>query len=341
MNIEQHITSVVKAAVEALYGEVADSQIQIQKTRKEFEGDYTLVVFPLVKMARKAPEAVATEIGEKVVASAAEFSAFNVIKGFLNLSLDQKFWVERFGEIAADENYGVAEPTGRTIMIEYSSPNTNKPLHLGHIRNNLLGYSVAQILAANGHNVIKANLVNDRGIHICKSMVAWLRYGNGATPESTGKKGDHLVGDYYVEFDKHYKAEIKELVAGGMSEEEAKKQAPILLEAQEMLRKWEAKDAEVRALWEKMNGWVYDGFDVTYKTLGVDFDKVYYESQTYILGKGLVEEGLAKGIFFRKDDGSVWIDLESDGLDQKLLLRGDGTSVYMTQDLGTALQRFE
>ena len=341
MNIEQHISSVVKAAVEALYGEVADSQIQIQKTRKEFEGDYTLVVFPLVKMARKSPEAVATEIGEKVVASAAEFSSFNVIKGFLNLSLDQKFWVERFEEVAATENYGIAPSTGRTIMIEYSSPNTNKPLHLGHIRNNLLGYSVAQILAANGHNVIKANLVNDRGIHICKSMVAWLRYGNGATPESTGKKGDHLVGDYYVEFDKHYKAEIKELVAGGMSEEEAKKQAPILLEAQEMLRKWEAKDEEVRALWEKMNGWVYDGFDVTYKTLGVDFDKVYYESQTYILGKGLVEDGLAKGIFFRKEDGSVWIDLEADGLDQKLLLRGDGTSVYMTQDLGTALQRFE
>ena len=341
MNIEQYIAGVVKTAVELLYGEVADSQIQIQKTRKEFEGDYTLVVFPLVKLARKAPEAVATEIGEKVVASAAEFCSFNVIKGFLNLSLAPTFWAERFGEISADENYGVAPSTGRTIMIEYSSPNTNKPLHLGHIRNNLLGYSVAQILAANGHNVIKANLVNDRGIHICKSMVAWLRYGNGATPESTGKKGDHLVGDYYVEFDKHYKAEIKELIAGGMSEEEAKKQAPILLEAQEMLRKWEAKDEAVRALWEKMNGWVYDGFDVTYKTLGVDFDKVYYESQTYILGKGLVEEGLAKGIFFRKDDGSVWIDLEADGLDQKLLLRGDGTSVYMTQDLGTALQRFE
>ena len=341
MSIEQYITSQVTAVVEYLYGPVAESQIQIQKTRKEFEGDFTLVVFPLVKMARKSPEAVATEIGEKLVERAFDIASFNVIKGFLNLSLDQKFWVERFEEVAANENYGVAEPTGRTIMIEYSSPNTNKPLHLGHIRNNLLGYSVAQILAANGHNVIKANLVNDRGIHICKSMVAWLRYGNGATPESTGKKGDHLVGDYYVEFDKHYKAEIKELIAGGMSEEEAKKQAPILLEAQEMLRKWEAKDAEVRALWEKMNGWVYDGFDVTYKTLGVDFDKVYYESQTYILGKGLVEEGLAKGIFFRKEDGSVWIDLEADGLDQKLLLRGDGTSVYMTQDLGTALQRFE
>ena len=341
MSIEQYITSQVTAVVEYLYGPVAESQIQIQKTRKEFEGDFTLVVFPLVKMARKSPEAVATEIGEKLVERAFDIASFNVIKGFLNISLTKEFWATRFENLAANENYGVAEPTGRTIMIEYSSPNTNKPLHLGHIRNNLLGYSVAQILAANGHNVIKANLVNDRGIHICKSMVAWLRYGNGATPESTGKKGDHLVGDYYVEFDKHYKAEIKDLVAGGMSEEEAKKQAPILLEAQEMLRKWEAKDAEVRALWEKMNGWVYDGFDVTYKTLGVDFDKVYYESQTYILGKGLVEDGLAKGIFFRKEDGSVWIDLEADGLDQKLLLRGDGTSVYMTQDLGTALQRFE
>ena len=341
MSIEQYITSQVTAVVEYLYGPVAESQIQIQKTRQEFEGDFTLVVFPLVKMARKSPEAVATEIGEKLVERAFDIASFNVIKGFLNLSLNGSFWKERFAEVVADEHFGEAEPTGRNIMIEYSSPNTNKPLHLGHIRNNLLGYSVAQILAANGHNVIKANLVNDRGIHICKSMVAWLRYGNGATPESTGKKGDHLVGDYYVEFDKHYKAEIKELVAGGMSEEEAKKQAPILLEAQEMLRKWEAKDEEVRALWEKMNGWVYDGFDVTYKTLGVDFDKVYYESQTYILGKGLVEDGLAKGIFFRKEDGSVWIDLEADGLDQKLLLRGDGTSVYMTQDLGTALQRFE
>ena len=341
MSIEQFMIEQVHAVVCLLYGHVEYSQIQLQKTRKEFEGDYTLVVFPLVKMARKSPEAVATEIGEKLLERAFHIESYNVVKGFLNISLEKNFWLNRFENIIAKEDYGQAEPTGRTIMIEYSSPNTNKPLHLGHIRNNLLGYSVAQILKANGHNVIKANLVNDRGIHICKSMVAWLRYGNGATPESTGKKGDHLVGDYYVEFDKHYKAEIKELVAGGMSEDEAKKKAPILLEAQEMLRKWEAKDEEVRALWEKMNGWVYDGFDVTYKTLGVDFDKVYYESQTYILGKGLVEEGLAKGIFFRKEDGSVWIDLEADGLDQKLLLRGDGTSVYMTQDLGTALQRFE
>ncbi|MBQ5353001.1 MAG: arginine--tRNA ligase, partial [Alistipes sp.] len=288
-----------------------------------------------------SPEATATEIGEKLVAVSGDVSAFNVIKGFLNISLSAAFWQARFAEIVAVENYGVAEPTGKTIMVEYSSPNTNKPLHLGHIRNNLLGYSVSQILAANGHKVIKANLVNDRGIHICKSMVAWQRYGNGATPQSTGIKGDHLVGDYYVEFDKHYKAEIAELVAGGMSEDEAKKSAPILLEAQEMLRKWEAKDEAVRTLWQTMNGWVYEGFDVTYKALGVDFDKVYYESQTYLLGKSIVSEGLEKGIFFKKEDGSVWIDLTADGLDQKLLLRGDGTSVYMTQDLGTALQRFE
>ncbi|MBQ4502690.1 MAG: arginine--tRNA ligase [Alistipes sp.] len=341
MNIDKYISEVVASVVTELYGQVAPAQIQIQKTRKEFEGDYTLVTFPLLKLSRKSPEATATEIGEKLVAASGDVSAFNVIKGFLNISLSAAFWQARFAEIIAVENYGVAEPTGKTIMVEYSSPNTNKPLHLGHIRNNLLGYSVSQILAANGHKVIKANLVNDRGIHICKSMVAWQRYGNGATPQSTGIKGDHLVGDYYVEFDKHYKAEIAELVAGGMSEDEAKKSAPILLEAQEMLRKWEAKDEAVRTLWQTMNGWVYEGFDVTYKALGVDFDKVYYESQTYLLGKSIVSEGLEKGIFFKKEDGSVWIDLTADGLDQKLLLRGDGTSVYMTQDLGTALQRFE
>ena len=341
MNIDKYILEIMLEVVSNLYGEVTPQQIQIQKTRKEFEGDYTLVCFPLLKLSRKSPEATATEIGEAVVAASEHISAYNVIKGFLNLSLSLSFWQARFAEIVATEEYGRAESTGKTIMVEYSSPNTNKPLHLGHIRNNLLGYSVSQILAESGHKVIKANLVNDRGIHICKSMVAWQRYGNGATPESTGIKGDHLVGDYYVEFDKHYKAEIAELVAGGMSEEEAKKSAPILLEAQEMLRKWEAKDEDVRALWEMMNGWVYDGFDVTYKTLGVDFDKVYYESQTYLLGKSIVAEGLDKGIFFRKEDGSVWIDLTADGLDQKLLLRGDGTSVYMTQDLGTALQRFE
>ena len=339
VNIEEFISSVVARASQELYG--TSDNIQIQKTRKEFEGDYTVVVFPLLRASKKSPEATATELGEKIVASTPEIKSFNVIKGFLNLVVDAKFWAERFAEIINTEEYGMAPASGRTIMIEYSSPNTNKPLHLGHIRNNLLGYSVATILKANGHNVIKVNLVNDRGIHICKSMLAWQLYGGGETPESSGMKGDHLVGKYYVEFDKHYKQQIKELVAEGMSEEEAKKSAPVMLQAQEMLRKWEAKDPEVYALWEKMNGWVYEGFDVTYKALGVDFDKVYYESQTYLLGKSLVEDGLKKSVFFRKEDNSVWIDLEADGLDQKLLLRGDGTSVYMTQDLGTALSRFE
>ena len=341
MNAENFVLQAVTASVEALYGAVDKSQLQLQKTRKEFEGDFTLVTFPLLKLSRKSPEATANEIGEHIVANTPQISSFNVIKGFLNLVLAPAFWAECFKEIAATENYGDAAPSGRTIMIEYSSPNTNKPLHLGHIRNNLLGYSVAQILKANGHNVIKVNLVNDRGIHICKSMLAWQLYGEGETPASSGMKGDHLVGKYYVEFDKHYKAQIKELVAEGMSEDEAKKKAPIMLQAQEMLRKWEAKDKEVYDLWQTMNGWVYDGFDVTYKALGVDFDKVYYESQTYLLGKSLVQEGLDKGVFFRKEDNSVWIDLTADGLDQKLLLRGDGTSVYMTQDLGTALSRFE
>ena len=340
INAEEFILSVVKRATEELYG-VGDN-IQIQKTRKEFEGDYTVVVFPLLKASRKSPEATATELGEKIVASTPEIKSFNVIKGFLNLAIDSSFWAARFQEIVETENFGMAPASGRTIMIEYSSPNTNKPLHLGHVRNNLLGYSVATILKANGHNVIKVNLVNDRGIHICKSMLAWQLYGGGETPASSGMKGDHLVGKYYVEFDKHYKAQVKELMAEkGISEDEAKKQAPIMLQAQEMLRKWEAKDPEVYALWETMNGWVYEGFDVTYKAMGVDFDKVYYESQTYLLGKSLVEDGLKKGVFFRKEDNSVWIDLEADGLDQKLLLRGDGTSVYMTQDLGTALSRFE
>ena len=339
VNIEEFISSVVRSHAEELYG-VSDN-IQIQKTRKEFEGDYTVVVFPLLRASKKSPEATATELGEKIVAATPEIKSFNVIKGFLNLVVDASFWAARFSEIAEAEEYGMAAPSGRTIMIEYSSPNTNKPLHLGHIRNNLLGYSVATILKANGHNVIKVNLVNDRGIHICKSMLAWQLYGGGETPESSGMKGDHLVGKYYVEFDKHFKEEVKALVAEGKSEEEAKKCAPIMLAAQEMLRKWEAKDPEIYALWEKMNGWVYEGFDVTYKAMGVDFDKVYYESQTYLLGKSLVEEGLKKGVFFRKEDNSVWIDLEADGLDQKLLLRGDGTSVYMTQDLGTALSRFE
>ncbi|MBP3317167.1 MAG: arginine--tRNA ligase [Alistipes sp.] len=341
MNTETFISQIATAAITALYGEISPAQVQIQKTRKEFEGDYTLVTFPLLKLSRKAPEATANEIGEYIVANNDQINSFNVIKGFLNLSLAPSYWLGQFNEAVADENFGFAEPSGRTVMIEYSSPNTNKPLHLGHIRNNLLGYSVAQILKANGHNVIKVNLVNDRGIHICKSMLAWKLYGNGETPASSGMKGDHLVGKYYVEFDKHYKAQIKELVAGGMSEDEAKKSAPIMLEAQEMLRKWEAKEPEVYELWQTMNGWVYEGFDVTYKALGVDFDKVYYESQTYLLGKSLVQDGLDKGVFFHKEDNSVWIDLEADGLDQKLLLRGDGTSVYMTQDLGTALSRFE
>ncbi len=341
MNIENFISEAVRKSVEALYGPLDKEQLQIQKTRKEFEGDYTLVTFPLLRRSRKSPEATATEIGEYMTANIPEFKSFNVVKGFLNLSLDVKFWMDRFSELAADPKFGQAAPTNRTVMIEYSSPNTNKPLHLGHVRNNLLGYSVAQILAANGHNVIKVNLVNDRGIHICKSMLAWQLYGNGETPESTGMKGDHLVGRYYVEFDKHYKEQIKELMAEGQSEDEAKKNAPVMLQAQEMLRKWEAKDPGVYALWEKMNGWVYKGFDATYKAMGVSFDKVYYESQTYLLGKSLVQEGLDKGIFYRRDDNSVWIDLTKDGLDEKLLLRGDGTSVYMTQDLGTAYRRFE
>ncbi len=341
MNIDVFISEVVARAVEALYGKEENEQLQVQKTRKEFVGDYTLVVFPLLRRSRKSPEATAQEIGEWIVANTPEVEAFNVIKGFLNLSLSSSFWGERFAEIFADETFGVAAPSGRTVMVEYSSPNTNKPLHLGHIRNNLLGYSVAQILKANGHNVLKVNLVNDRGIHICKSMLAWKLYGNGETPASTGEKGDHLVGRYYVEFDKHYKAQVKELMAQGQSEDEAKKSAPIICEAHEMLRKWEAKEPEVYALWQMMNGWVYEGFSVTYKALGVDFDKIYYESQTYLLGKSIVEEGLSKGVFFRKEDGSVWIDLTADGLDQKLLLRGDGTSVYMTQDLGTAFRRFE
>ncbi len=341
MNIEQFLHQRLLPVVASLYGEVAPEQIQLQKTRKEFEGDATLVVFPLLKLSRKNPEATAREIGEALRAAVPEVEAFNVIKGFLNISLSEAFWRERLGEIVAADGYGLGAPTGRTVMVEYSSPNTNKPLHLGHVRNNLLGYSVSKILEAAGNKVIKVNLVNDRGIHICKSMLAWQKFGGGETPASSGKKGDHLVGDYYVAFDKAYKAEIKELMAGGMDEETAKKEAPVIKEAQAMLRQWEARDAEVYALWETMNGWVYEGFDKTYRDMGVSFDKVYYESQTYLLGKSLVEDGLARGVFFRKEDGSVWCDLTADGLDQKLLLRGDGTSVYMTQDLGTALTRFE
>lgn len=341
MNIENFLQQKAAETVAALYGPADPAAIQIQKTRKEFEGDYTLVVFPLLKLSRKKPEDTATEIGEALVKNVPEIKGYNVIKGFLNLSLSNQFWGDRLAEVVANPDYGKAQPTGRTIMVEYSSPNTNKPLHLGHIRNNLLGYSVSQILEAAGNRVIKVNLVNDRGIHICKSMLAWQLFGNGETPASSGIKGDHLVGNYYVAFDKAYKAQIKELEAKGMSEEEAKKEAPIMQQAQAMLRKWEAKDPEVYNLWETMNGWVYEGFDKTYKELGISFDKIYYESQTYLLGKSLVEEGLEKGIFFRKEDNSVWIDLAADGLDQKLLLRRDGTSVYMTQDLGTALTRFK
>ena len=341
MDIEGFISGIVSRSVGALYGEQEGEVLQIQKTRKEFDGDYTLVVFPLLKRSRKSPEATATEIGEYIVANTPEVASFNVIKGFLNISMRSSFWMDCFADIVTDEDFGRSAQTGRTIMVEYSSPNTNKPLHLGHIRNNLLGFSVSRILEANGNRVIKANLVNDRGIHICKSMLAWKLYGNGETPQSSGMKGDHLVGKYYVEFDKHYKAQIKELMAAGKSEEEAKHSAPIMLQAQEMLRRWEAKDPEVYSLWQTMNSWVYEGFDVTYKALGVDFDKIYYESQTYLLGKDIVQQGLDKGIFFRKDDNSVWIDLTADGLDQKLLLRGDGTSVYITQDLGTAFRRFK
>ena len=342
MNAETTIKKCCERAVAALYGNTTMPELQVSKTRKEFAGDYTLVTFPLLKMSRKSPEATAQEIGEWIVANCPEtVSDFNVIKGFLNLTLNPAFWLGCLGSLMRTPNYGFVCDSGRTVMVEYSSPNTNKPLHLGHIRNNLLGYSVSKILEANGHNVMKVNLVNDRGIHICKSMLAWLRFGNGETPESSGMKGDHLVGKYYVEFDKAYKAEIKELVAGGMDEESAKREAPIMKEAQAMLRKWEAKDPEVYALWEKMNGWVYKGFDETYRAMGVSFDKVYYESNTYLLGKELVQKGLDAGIFFRKEDNSVWADLTGDGLDQKLLLRGDGTSVYMTQDLGTAVQRHD
>ena len=318
----------------------ADPSI-MQKTKKEFEGDFTLVVFPFVKAARKAPDVVATELGNYFAERTG--CEFNVVKGFLNLSFPDKVWTDFLRLNRCRQDYGYTQPAADepVTLIEYSSPNTNKPLHLGHIRNNLLGDSVSRILTACGRKVVKVNLVNDRGIHICKSMLAWKRYGNGETPETSGMKGDHLVGKYYVEFDKHYKAEIAELVEKGMAKEEAEKQAPLMLEAQEMLRKWEANDPEVRALWEQMNGWVYDGFDATYKRLGISFDKIYYESQTYLLGKSLVEEGLQKGAFYRHEDGSVRVDLRDKGLDEKVLLRKDGTSVYMTQDLGTAQLRYE
>ena len=342
-SLEQQISSLAKAAVKSLYGiEAEDAQIQLQKTRPEFEGNITLVVFPFVKAARKAPAQVAAEIGEQMIAECPHLvSKYNAVQGFLNLSISDAFWVEQLQSIDADEQYGRQPERHQLMMVEYSSPNTNKPLHLGHVRNNLLGYSIAQIQEANGWQVVKTNIVNDRGIHICKSMLAWLKYGNGETPESSGKKGDHLIGDYYVRFDKEYKAQIAELTAKGMDEETAKKEAPLMKEAQEMLRQWEANDPEIRALWAKMNEWVYAGFDETYRRMGVSFDKIYYESNTYLEGKSEVEKGLASGQFYRREDGSVWADLTKDGLDEKLLLRADGTSVYMTQDIGTAKLRFQ
>ncbi len=343
MNLETTIQSVVAQSVKTLYGvETAFDQIQIQKTKKEFEGDITVVVFPFVKAARKSPEATGQEIGKYISANNNLVSNYNVIKGFLNLTIHKSHWIETLSDIYNDENFGIASPTADapTMMIEYSSPNTNKPLHLGHIRNNLLGFSIAEIQKANGWNVVKTNIVNDRGIHICKSMLAWKLFGNGETPASSGMKGDHLVGKYYVIFDQAYKAEIKELMAKGVTEEEAKKNAPLILEAQKMLLAWEQNDTEVRQLWETMNGWVYAGFDETYKAMGVDFDKIYYESQTYLTGKQEVERGVAEKSFYQRPDKSVWADLTADGLDEKLLLRADGTSVYMTQDIGTAKLRY-
>ena len=343
MTLEQQLSVLVKSAVKALYTiEVEDSQIQWQKTRPEFEGNITLVVFPFVKLARKAPAQIATEIGECLTANGEGLVAkFNAVQGFLNLVIDDAFWIRQLQAIDTEANYGQQPDRQQLMMVEYSSPNTNKPLHLGHVRNNLLGYSIARIQEANGWKVVKTNIVNDRGIHICKSMLAWLKYGNGETPESSGKKGDHLIGDYYVRFDKEYKTQIAELMAAGKDEETAKREAPLMLEAQEMLRKWEANDPEVRALWAKMNSWVYAGFDETYQRMGVSFDKIYYESNTYLEGKSEVEKGLASGAFYRREDGSVWADLTKDGLDEKLLLRSDGTSVYMTQDIGTAKLRFQ
>ena len=351
MTIEQQIINAAQAAVKELYGqEVPEKMVQLQKTKKEFEGNLTLVVFPFLKISRKKPDETAREIGEYIKQNCEAIADFNAVGGFLNLVIDKKAWLALLNEMNLNEKFGEKPVTEASplVMIEYSSPNTNKPLHLGHVRNNLLGWSLAQIMEANGNRVVKTNIVNDRGIHICKSMLAWQKFGNGETPETSGKKGDHLIGDYYVAFDKHYRTEVAELkakyVAEGMDEEQAEKKAkeesPLIKEAHEMLVKWEQNDPEVRALWKKMNDWVYAGFDETYKALGVGFDKIYYESNTYLVGKKKVEEGLAKGLFFRKDDNSVWADLTDEGLDQKLLLRSDGTSVYMTQDIGTAEMRF-
>ncbi len=344
MKIEEQIQSSALAAIKELYGaEVPVQMIQLQKTRPDFEGNLTLVTFPLLKTSHKKPEETGQDLGDYLAKNCAAISGFNVVKGFLNLVIAPEAWVGMLNDINADEHYGEKQATDDSplVMIEYSSPNTNKPLHLGHVRNNLLGWSLSQIIAANGNKVVKTNIVNDRGIHICKSMLAWLRYGNGETPESSGKKGDHLIGDYYVAFDQHYREEVKELVAKGMDEETAKQEAPLMKEAHDMLVKWENNDPEVRALWRKMNEWVYAGFDETYKMMGVSFDKIYYESETYLEGKEKVDEGLEKGIFYRREDGSVWADLTAEGLDEKLLLRSDGTSVYMTQDIGTAKLRFQ
>ncbi len=342
MTLEETLIPLVKQAVHSLYGvEANDQQIQLQKTRAEFEGNITLVVFPFVKLARKAPQQVAAEIGEWLQSNAGQLVAkYNAVQGFLNLSIADRFWISQLEAVDAEAEYGKQPDRKKLMMVEYSSPNTNKPLHLGHVRNNLLGYSIAKIQEANGWQVVKTNIVNDRGIHICKSMLAWLKYGNGETPASSGKKGDHLIGDYYVRFDKEYKKQIAELMNAGKDEETAKREAPLMLEAQEMLRKWEAGDKEVRDLWTKMNEWVYAGFDETYRRMGVSFDKIYYESNTYLEGKAEVEKGLAAGQFYRREDGSVWADLTKDGLDEKLLLRSDGTSVYMTQDIGTAKLRY-
>lgn len=343
MVIEQQIAQALAGAVKELYGaDITPAQIQLQKTKKEFEGHLTVVVFPLLRISKKSPEQTATEIGQYLLEKESCIAAFNVIKGFLNLTVAAPYWIELLNSIHRQPRYGITPVTENSplIMIEYSSPNTNKPLHLGHVRNNLLGYSLAQIMEANGNQVVKTNIVNDRGIHICKSMLAWQKWGNGVTPESSGKKGDHLIGDFYVLFDKHYKQELAELEKQGLTKEEAEAQSKLMAEAREMLRQWEAGDEAVVSLWKTMNGWVYAGFDETYKQLGVGFDKIYYESNTYLEGKGKVLEGLEKGVFYRKDDGSVWADLTSDGLDHKLLLRADGTSVYMTQDIGTAKLRF-
>ncbi|MGN8068943.1 arginine--tRNA ligase [Mucilaginibacter sp. 22184] len=334
------IEAAVKAIKQLYQTDVAPAAISLQETRKEFEGQITIVTFPFTKFSRKGPEQTGAEIGEYLKNEVKEIASFNVIKGFLNISVTDEYWIGQLYNRILPDDFAVAKPNGQKVMVEYSSPNTNKPLHLGHIRNNLLGYSVAQILGAAGYEVVKANLVNDRGIHICKSMLAWQMFGNGETPESSGMKGDHLVGKYYVLFDKAYKTQIEELKAEGQSEDEAKKNAPVIKEAQQMLQKWEAGDSEVINLWKTMNGWVYAGFAETYKQLGVDFDKYYYESNTYLLGKDIIEEGLEKGVFFKKTDGSVWIDLTSDGLDEKLVLRSDGTSVYITQDLGTAQLKY-